>query len=486
MTGGAAVAELARRLAAQRPAVVDVDELVALIEATGVHDRAAAQRYGLPGVFALAEAVLAHLRQESGGTARAPAAPSRPEPARRYAARALARCLLFLAPALPVAAAVTAGPAEQLRWPAVAGLLGLGWAGAQALGYLGRVTAARRGPGPATRPRAAGYAALLALWWLLAAAAPAALLGPQRLPGQLIGAAALAGLSAATAAAVTGSHAAVLAATAPSAALAAAASAGALPGRWPVPVALLACAAVPVLVAYRPAGRPAAGPGGRLRGRDLGRGALHLAAGLGQALAVVLLWRSVAGPPPAPWALGGPGWLLAIGPALLAVPLVELLVGWYTARMAAALDGYDVRADFRRHARRLALHVVALLLPGLCTGVVLAAAGYRLPYHLDAHPQVRAGALALAGGVLLGVGFGLVRLLAARRRPGVAAVVAAAPFVLSLGAHHAAPAGWVACAAPCLPGLATPLPLAVGALFAACLIGLAATGYVLYDHRGHR
>ncbi|WP_173076698.1 hypothetical protein [Phytohabitans rumicis] len=50
-------------LAARFARVVDLDELVAALEAAGINDRAAALRYGVPDVFALGEAVLARLHQ---------------------------------------------------------------------------------------------------------------------------------------------------------------------------------------------------------------------------------------------------------------------------------------------------------------------------------------------------------------------------------------------------------------------------------------
>lgn len=87
-----AAAELAGRF--QGP-VVDVDELVAALEATGINDTVAAHRYGAPSVFALGEEVLGHLRQQQ-----APArADRRPPP---YLAGALGRAALLVCALLPL------------------------------------------------------------------------------------------------------------------------------------------------------------------------------------------------------------------------------------------------------------------------------------------------------------------------------------------------------------------------------------------------
>jgi hypothetical protein len=87
------VTELAQRF--QGP-VVDVDELVAALEATGINDREAAQRYGAPSVFALGEQVLGHLREQP-----APWRVDRQPPP--YLAGALARAALLLCALLPLA-----------------------------------------------------------------------------------------------------------------------------------------------------------------------------------------------------------------------------------------------------------------------------------------------------------------------------------------------------------------------------------------------
>jgi hypothetical protein len=86
------IAELAQRF--QGP-VVDVDELVAALEATGINDREAARRYGAPSVFALGEEVLGHLRQQP-----APWRTDRRPPP--YLAGALGRAALLVCALLPL------------------------------------------------------------------------------------------------------------------------------------------------------------------------------------------------------------------------------------------------------------------------------------------------------------------------------------------------------------------------------------------------
>ncbi|MCW6009127.1 hypothetical protein K1W54_31975 [Micromonospora sp. CPCC 205371] len=91
MNGSAA--ELAQRF--QGP-VVDIDELVAALEATGINDREAAQRYGAPSVFVLGEQVLAHLRRQPAPWR----VDRRPPP---YLAGALGRAVLLVCALLPLA-----------------------------------------------------------------------------------------------------------------------------------------------------------------------------------------------------------------------------------------------------------------------------------------------------------------------------------------------------------------------------------------------
>jgi hypothetical protein len=86
------VAELARRFPGP---VVDVDELVAALEATGINDDVAARRYGAPSVFALGEEVLGHLRQQPAPWR----ADRRPPP---YLAGALGRAALLVCALLPL------------------------------------------------------------------------------------------------------------------------------------------------------------------------------------------------------------------------------------------------------------------------------------------------------------------------------------------------------------------------------------------------
>ncbi|MFC0530172.1 hypothetical protein [Phytohabitans kaempferiae] len=132
------VAELARRF---ERGVVDVDELVAALEAAGISDRLAERRYGVPTVFALGEAVLAHLE-------RPPVRAPRPVP---YVRAALRRSALLLTPV--VCALAAADELARVGWavPAVAAVLG--WAGARGRAYAAAgalLTAAACGLAPAT------------------------------------------------------------------------------------------------------------------------------------------------------------------------------------------------------------------------------------------------------------------------------------------------------------------------------------------------
>jgi hypothetical protein len=464
------VGELARRMGPACVDIVDVDELVAAIEATGVNDRVAQRTYGQPTVFALGEAVLAYLNLDRAHQMARLAAQARPPASTdRFIGQALLRCALYLTPVLLAMAA--AAPLGRVPWPAPAGALVLGWSCAQALAYLGHAVGAHRGPGPATRVLAAGFVSLAAVWSVLLALIPAALVGGDRATAYAITLIELAYFAAVATALVTRAEPAVLAWTVPSWLVAGVAIADRWPAHWPVRMewALSGAIALTVLRAFRHIGARATGTGVRVGLGDGARAVAYLLIGLGQALAFVLVWRA------APGGAAGPPAAL---PLLAAVPLLEVYVGWHTARVAVGLDAYDDHRAFRRHVRRVATVTIAVLLPPLFTGVAFGAAAGRLPLRLSDHPDVRNLVLALASGVLLAGVFGVVLLLATRRRLGAAALIAAAPVTLSAGLNRYGPP----------PGLSSDalLPITVGVLAAVYALGLATVTYALVDPRSYR
>jgi hypothetical protein len=461
----ATVADLARRLGPSCVDVVDVDELVATIESTGVNDRVAQHRYGLPTVFALGEAVLAYLRADRAHQMARLAAqarrPARPTP---YVGQALLRSTLYLTPVLLATAAAV--PLGRVPWPAPAAALVLGWSGAQALAYVGHLVGAHRGPGPASRVLIVGFLCLAATWSGLLALVPQRLVGGERAMAYAITLIELAYFAAVATALVTRAERAVLTWTLPSWAVAVVAIGGWWPADWPVgaePV-LVAAIALTVARAFRHVGSRATGRGVRVSPADGGRALAYLLVGLGQALAFVLVWRAAPGGATAP---------PAALPLLAAVPMLEVFVGWHTARVAVGLDAYDDRHAYRWHLRWVAIVTIGVLLPPLFTGVALGAAAPRLPLGLADHPDARDLVLALASGVLLAGVFAIVLLLATRRRLAAAATLAAAPVTVSLGLTAAGPP----------VGL---LRHTVTALTAVYMLGLAVATYTLFDPRSYR
>jgi hypothetical protein len=188
----------------------------------------------------------------------------------------------------------------------------------------------------------------------------------------------------------------------------------------PLPIDTLLPAAIVVAAvrAFRPlllTGKP--GRPVRPTRAEIGRGAGYLIIGASQAICVGLLWR--AGPSGSTM----PFWL----PLLLAVPILEALIGWHSDQVEAALDATETGADYGRQVRGVTLITLAGLLPPLAVGCALAVAAYRMPIELAALQGTRAGVLELSGGTLLGGVFAITFLLAARTRTGVAATVAATP-----------------------------------------------------------
>jgi hypothetical protein len=236
---------------------------------------------------------------------------------------------------------------------------------------------------------------------------------------------------------------------------------GAEAARVPVGTLLPAAIVVAAVRAYRPVIGRAVPDRPPLAAADARRGIGYLVLGAAQAACVVLIWR--AGPDGAT--------SLAMLPLLVAVPALEVLVGWHVHQVEAGLDLAESGRDYRRHVRSVAITTVAALLPPLAAGFALTAAAYRLPYGMAAFDGARDGVLALAAGTLLGGLLAIAFLLAARGRTAVAATCAAA-----------APLAVVAL--PLLPGPAAgPLPRIVAVLAAVHLLGLLLVAHTAADHR---
>jgi hypothetical protein len=431
---------------------------------------------------ALPPAVLSGLAPvAAGGTGRHPRA-------------GLARAALFLT-AVPLAVAAS-GPLAGAPWPVPTGAAGLGWGALLGLSYLGRVAAGRDGVRSAARLVLAGFGALGLAWSGLLALAPASLAGPDRAAGYAASLPVLVLLASFTAGLATGAVPALLRWSVPGLLVAGAGIAGWLPAAGlPVPPGRLLLAAVGLLAvrAFWPAltwraGRrpprarpardrpPRARPARRWRpridGSELRRGAGHLALGLSQAAAVLVVWR--AGAPVAPGGVAP-----ALLPVLVALPAAEVWVGWHRARVAAGLARYDDRTAHQRYARRVAWATLAALLPPLVAGAALAGTAHRLPSWLSAHPDAPALVLSMASGVLLAGLLALGSLLATRDRPGPAAAVTGGAVAGGLVLAASVPG----LAATSLSGWGPLLPATVVALATAYLAGLILASHVLFDSR---
>ncbi|XVV11579.1 hypothetical protein ACQP2X_43215 [Actinoplanes sp. CA-131856] len=384
---------------------------------------------------------------------------SRRAPVRRtYLRSALLRCSLYLGP-LSVAVAA-AEPLSRVAWPVPIAALLLGWTAAQALTSTGAAIARHAGPSAAARLVGYGFAAVAALWCALVWIAPGALVGPERGLALVIGLGGLASLATVTAALVTRSEAALIGWSLPCWLLAAATLAGLagdpVAGELPIGTLLPAAIVVTTVRAFRPVVIPG------LRGRmprptrpELRRGGMFGVIGASQAICVGLLWQA------GPSGSTAPFWL----PLLLAVPILEALIGWHTDQVDAGLDTATDQAAYRRHVRGVTLITLAGLLPPLAVGVALAVGAYQLP--ADAGEDV----LGLAGGTLLGGVFAVTFLLAARGRTGLAATLAVAPPLAVV-------------ALPILPlPAAGPLPDAVAVLAATHLAGLLVVAMTAADDR---
>ncbi len=365
-------------------------------------------------------------------------------PARRsYLRAALLRCALYLGP-LSVAVAA-ADPLSQVAWPVPMVTLLLGWSAAQALTSTGVSAARRAGPATAARRVGAGFAGAAALWCALVWIAPPTVVGPDRGLALIIGLGGLGTLATVTAALVTRAEAAVAVWSLPCWLLAASALAEPLIGRTAQVGTLLPAAIVVALVrAFQPVVLPR-GRRPRLTAAELRRAGGYLVIGASQAVCVALVWQA------GPSGSTAPFWL----PLLLAVPILEALIGWHTGQVEAGLDTAENGADYRKHVRSVTLITLAGLLPPFAAGVALTLAAYQLP-----GARTAAAVLGLAGGTLLGGVFAITYLLAARSRIGVAATLAAAPPLVTV-------------ALPFLPLPSSgPLPDAVAVLAATHLAGL--------------
>ena len=383
----------------------------------------------MPSVFSLGDAVLTHLRH--GRAALRPRRGVRRAPARsRYLVAALLRCALYLGP-LSVAVAA-AGPLTRVAWQVPAAALLLGWAAAQALAGLGATVARRAGAGrrgtPARRRLRRGSAGPLVRAGL---GRP----GPRARPGP---------------AARRRDRGRRRSPPSPPSPPPWSPAAETAVVRWSLPIWLLAAVTVAGRL-VRPAGahgRPAArrDPAGRAArayrpviGRPVPQAAaLHRgrpAAGRGRTWSSARprrsAWRCSGTPAPA----GTPP--PAMLPLLAAVPILEALVGWHAAPGRRRARHVRREPAYGRHVREVTVVTVAGLLPPLAAGVALAVAAYRLPYGLSGasrrpgrgpgarrrHPARR--------------GLRVTLLLAARGRTATAAVLAAAPLLLTLAAAAA-------------------------------------------------
>jgi hypothetical protein len=365
-----------------------------------------------------------------------------------YLTAAVLRCAVYLGP-LSVAVAA-AGPLSRVAWPVPLLTLLIGWTAAQTLTGTGVELARRAGPPAACRLVGCGFAAAAGLWSALVWVAPRALLGPERGLALVIGLGGLATLATVTAALVTRAEAAIVKWTLPCWLLAAAALAG-LPVETLLPSAIVAAA----VRAFRPVVIPGLrGRKPRLTRADRFRGAGYLVIGASQGICVGVLWLAV------PSGSTLPFWL----PLLLAVPILEALIGWHIDQVDAGLDTSESFADLDRHSRRVTLVTMAGLLPPLTVGVALAIAAYEVP------PGMRTAVQSAAGGMLLGGVFAITFLLAARTRIAVAAAVAATPPLLLA-------------ALPILPLGAGDLPNAVGVLVVTHAAGLLVVALTADDRR---
>jgi hypothetical protein len=438
------IAALAVRMAPACRAAVDVDEVAALLEASGINDRVAVREYGAQTVFALATTVWARALDGTVVLDDEPVAPVRAPV--RQTARALTdtavRALLYLT---PLAVGVgTASKVDGLPALPVTGTLIAGWGAGQALSYLGYRRLGDAGVTVATRLLGGGFLWLAAAW-----AGVLAFAGTPWPRGFAVAGMQLVFFAAVAVALVTANERRVLAA----ASLCWAAAAGvALDGGHLAEVGLAASLLVLLAVAYRPA---FGGGGARTHSRwrswrgDVAYALRYGAVGTGQAALLV--------------AVGLTGVSLssvwAAVPLLLGVPLIELTLVWHQRRIADARAVLDDRAQFDRRLGWVSAGTAAVLAVPVLGGGLLASAAW-----LGAAPT---GAIRLAAAVLLVAVYALCLVLAAHRRAGTAATLVWWPALL------------VGFAGPQATGLQTLAPQFAETLTAATLLGAAAPGLVV-------
>jgi hypothetical protein len=448
------VLALAARMREACSNAVDVDEVAAILEASGVNDGVAAREYGHTSVFALAAAVLEQAPAADPAAATAPTAGRTAVPALRVVGETLARTALYLTPLI-----IGLGVAHQAAGAgslATLGTLIIGWGGGQALAYVGYGRLGVRGAASATRLLAMGFAGLSAVW--LATLAVAGTPAPR---GYVVAGAQLALFAVTAAALVTGRERVVLACAVPCWLIAGAVALGA--GGVGVPVLLIALLAL-VGVAYAPAVRRETAPaGGRWRSRweEYGSAVRHGIVGTGQAvllLIVALHGASTAVPPQAV-------------PLLCAVPLIELTVIWHQHRVNAARTVLDDPALFDRRLVEVSRATVTVLAVPVVLGAAIAGADW-------AGVAVPGGGRSAAAVLLCGL-YALCLVLAAHRRTITAAVLVWWPAILIGATGHMAPGfGRLA------PHFAD--SLAWGTLLGAAVPGLLVVAFVLRDPESYR
>jgi hypothetical protein len=403
-----------------------------------------------------------------------------PGPA-RLLRTALARGAWYLVP-VPLAVAAS-DPIGRLPWLVPVGALAVGWCALSGLVPVATPVAGRAGAGPAARLVLGGFAAVAAVWSALLALAPSTLVG-DRATAYAVSLAALALLGSLAVALATGAELVLLAWSLPALLV----SGAMIAGWWAEPWLLLAGIAVLAVRAFATA---RADQGAHRRSRRSTRGGFLLdrrveragwagvgGVALGACQAAVVLLVGRAGQVAVP-----PGDLPpALVPLLVAVPGLELWVGWHLARVCEGLTRYDDRDLHLRYVRRLGWATLAALLPPLAAGAALAGTAGRLPYGLSANPEATALVLAMASGVLLAGVIATGWLLHARRRPLLAAVVTGAPVLATLGLHASVPE----LAATSLIGWGQLLPSVAVGLAVAYAAGLVLTAYVLFDSRSLR
>jgi hypothetical protein len=439
------VAALAARMRAACATAVDVDEVAALLEASGINDRIAHRDYGTPTVFALATRVVERNREYPRDPAGSvvPAGP----PAHRVFIDTLIRSTSYVTP-LGIAFGARSAMLH-LPVPVTTGTLVLGWGGGQALAYLGYRALNDRGRTAAARLLGAGFLGLTVGWLAVLAG-----LGVREPRAFVVALVQLVLFAVAAVALVTDRQRTVLAWTVPCWLAAACIGLGL---RTFGAVTLLVALAAVTAVAFGPARGPGRHPRPCLP--DVGRSLVFGLVGCGQAVLLMLVAFKRGALPP------------ELIPLLIGVPLTELALVWHQRRVAAARAVLTHRAAFDHRLNRLSAHTVAMLSIPVVVGASIAGAEW-----LGAEPP---GGQPIAAAILLTAVFGLCLVLAAHRRPGTAAILVWWPALL---------VGGVSSWAPALVQVAPRFTetLAAATLLGASLPGLLVAAFVLRDPESYR